>query len=219
MVQSKRNKVVSLTKVTKNPGEKKKQLVTNIRDFIEKYNYIYIFNFDNMRNSQLKQVRSEWSTSKILFGKNKVMSVGLGKSEEDEMKPNLHKVSENLEGECALFFTNEPKDSVVSYFNMFSEKDFPRSGFEHTETITLKEGPIPSMTHSMEPYLRSLGLPTTLKNGVINLERDYHLCEQGVAITPDQAKLLQLFDYKISEFKFTIKGYWNDGEWSSLEQE
>ncbi|KAM9964689.1 hypothetical protein ACTFIW_004464 [Dictyostelium discoideum] len=219
MVKSKRNVVVNMTKVTKNPGEKKKKLVSTIKDIVDQYKFIYLFTFENMRNNKLKSVRTEWSTSKFLFGKNKVLSVGLGKSEEDELKPNLHKLTEHLEGECGLFFTNEPKDKVFEYFTNYSEKDFPRAGFVSEETITIKEGPIVGMTHSMETYLRGLGLPTTLKNGVIFVDREYTLCEAGVAVTPEQSQLLKLFNHEISEFKFHIKGFWNEDDFTLCEEE
>eukprot|EP01133_Synstelium_polycarpum_P005706 gene5706-6591_t len=195
MVKSKRSKVVSLTQVTKNPGEKKKRLVSTVREYLEE---------------------ADWSSSKFLFGKKTVLSVGLGRSPAEETKPGLHKLSENLQGECALFFTNDDKNTVLSYFNTYSETDFARAGFIPEETITKKAGSI-EMTHTQEPYLRRLGMPTSLKHGVILMESDYDLCEKGVALTPDQARLLQLFDIKLSEFKFNLLGYWNDGDYTALQ--
>ncbi|KYQ92822.1 ribosomal protein L10 family protein [Tieghemostelium lacteum] len=218
MAKSKRDKLVSLTHVTKNPNEKKKKLIKTVKENAEKYNNIYILTFENMRNNKLKEVRTEWSTSKLLFGKNKVLIVGLGKGEEDEVVPGIHKLSQELVGECALLFTNEPKEQVFSYFNMFTENDFPRSGYVPKETITRKAGPIEGMTHSMEPYLRNLGLPVVLKNGVIHVDRDYDLCVEGEEINPEQAKLLQLFDHPISEFRFTIKGYFSNGEYTQYQE-
>ncbi|EGC36781.1 hypothetical protein DICPUDRAFT_31349, partial [Dictyostelium purpureum] len=210
------NVVVPLTKVTKNPGEKKKKLINTIKDTIDNYKSIYLFTYENMRNNKLKALRTAWSTSKFLFGKNKVLAYGLGKSEEDELKTGLHKLSEHLEGECGLFFTNEPREKVLEYFENFSEKDFPRSGFVPEETITIKEGPLTGFVHSMETYLRGLGLPTSLKNGVIYLERDYDICEEGVAINPDQSQLLKLFNHQISEFKIVVKGVYTEEEFTLL---
>ncbi|EFA82656.1 ribosomal protein L10 family protein [Heterostelium album PN500] len=213
MVQSKRSKAVSLTKVTKNPNQKKSKLISTVRECVEEYSDIYLISFDNVRNNHLKQARADWSNSRFLFGKKKVLSIGLGRADSDEQKPGLSKLSQNLQssGECCLFFTNDPKDTVLS------EVDFARAGFEPEETITLKQGPI-DMTHTQEPYLRRLGMPTSLKNGVIILERDYDLCEKGTVLTPDQARLLQLFDHKISEFKFILLGYWKDAEYYALQE-
>jgi mRNA turnover protein 4 len=47
------------------------------------------------------------------MGKNKLMQVALGKTEEEEYKPDVHKVSANLRGTCGLFFTNESEAAVT----------------------------------------------------------------------------------------------------------
>ncbi|GAM17856.1 hypothetical protein SAMD00019534_010310, partial [Acytostelium subglobosum LB1] len=220
MVQSKRNRVVSLTKVTKNPGEKKKRLVSTVRECVEQYEYIYLISFDNVRNNHLKQARADWSNSRFLFGKKKVLAIGLGRSDAEENKPGLHKLAAQLQdsGECCLFFTNDSKDTVLSYFNTYKENDFARAGFIPEETITRPEGKI-DMPHTQETYLRKLGMPTSLKNGVILLEREFDLATAGVALTPDQARLLQLFDMKLSDFKFNLIGFWNNGEYTMLQED
>jgi len=114
-------------------------------------------------------------------------------------------------GVCGLFFTNSPHEEVIEYasicaicvcaagadekharrfFNEYQQKDFPRAGWVATETVQLKAGPLPGFSHAIEPHLRELGLPTKLNFGVIELLRDYDVCVQGRAITPEQAKIL-----------------------------
>lgn len=51
-------------------------------------------------------------------------------------------------------------------------------------------GPLPNFAHSMEPHLRKLGMPTRLNKGVIELDRNYVVCREGVVLTPEQAKIL-----------------------------
>ena len=51
------------------------------------------------------------------------------------------------------------------YFTQFSEPDFARSGTPATQRVVISEGPLTSFSHSMEPQLRQLGLPTTLVKG------------------------------------------------------
>lgn len=51
------------------------------------------------------------------------------------------------------------------YFNNFKEVDYARAGNQAQMDITLDEGPLEQFTHSMEPQLRQLGLPTALKKG------------------------------------------------------
>lgn len=51
------------------------------------------------------------------------------------------------------------------HFNHFKEMDYARAGNQAQMDITLDEGPLEQFSHSMEPQLRQLGLPTALKKG------------------------------------------------------
>jgi mRNA turnover protein 4 len=43
----------------------------------------------------------------------------------------------------------------------------------------------------MEPYVRTkLGLPTSVKNGIVHLEKEHTVCNEGDILTPEQAKIL-----------------------------
>lgn len=41
------------------------------------------------------------------------MAIALGKSEAEEVLPNIHKLSSMLQGQCGLLFTNKKKEEVV----------------------------------------------------------------------------------------------------------
>ena len=55
--------------------------------------------------------------------------------------------------------------SLLRFFDEYSIADYARSGNTATQTVVIEEGPIPEFSHSMEPQLRALGLPTTLNRG------------------------------------------------------
>lgn len=57
----------------------------------------------------------------------------------------------------------------VRYFDHFKEMDYARAGNKAQTDITLDEGALEQFTHSMEPQLRQLGLPTALKKGKIKM--------------------------------------------------
>lgn len=46
------------------------------------------------------------------------------------------------------------------------------------------------MPNNMEPLLRSLGMPTMLKNGVVTLPAPYTICKEGDTLSTNQAHLL-----------------------------
>jgi len=76
------------------------------------------------------------------------------------------------------------------FFTSYSVEDFARSGFVATRTIELDAGPLPQFPHSMEPFLRQLGMPTELKNAVISLRMKFTVCTEGKPLNPDQARIL-----------------------------
>ncbi|XP_014785485.1 mRNA turnover protein 4 homolog [Octopus bimaculoides] len=214
MPKSKRDKKISLTRTVKKGLEGKQQLIQNIQDSVDKYARIFIFSVENMRNVQLKTIRYEWRHSRFFFGKNKVMALALGKSIETEYRENLHKLSAQLRGQAGLLFTNKTKEEVLKYFNEFYAPDFARSGNIATQDVDIDAGPLTNFSHSMEPQLRQLGLPTSLNRGVITLTKDYQVCKQGEKLSPEQSRILKLFGNMMAEFRITMEGMWsNDGSW------
>merc|ERR1711862_499872 len=140
-------------------GELKQDVIQKVKDAADKYARVFVIRVENMRNNKLKEVREEWHHSKFFFGKNKVMAFALGKSETDEYKDNLHRVSGCLRGQRGLLFTNSTKDEVTKWFESYADVDFARTGCVAEQEVALKEGPLEQFTHSMEPQLRELGLP------------------------------------------------------------
>ncbi|XP_048374972.1 mRNA turnover protein 4 homolog [Sphaerodactylus townsendi] len=209
MPKSKRDKKVSLTKTTKKGLQFKQNLIEELRKCVDTYKYLYIFSIANVRNNKLKDIRNAWKHSRLFFGKNKVMMVALGRSPADEYKENLHQVSKHLRGEVGLLFTNRTKAEVLDWFAQFKEMDFARAGNTANFTFGLDAGPLEQFPHSMEPQLRQLGLPTALKKGVVTLISDYRVCKEGEVLTPEQARILKLFGYKMAEFQVTIRSMWH----------
>lgn len=84
--------LVSLTKTDKKGLALKQKIVEDVRNCVEKYKSIYVFTYKNMRNEKMQDIRQEWKPSRFFFGKNKVISIGLGRTPEEETQDDLHKV-------------------------------------------------------------------------------------------------------------------------------
>jgi len=78
----------------------------------------------------------------------------------------------------------------VSYFDSFTETDYARGGAKVKQTVVLEEGPLTQFAHNIEPHLRSLGMPTALKKGVVTLLQRFEVCKKGKPLTPNQANIL-----------------------------
>eukprot|EP01087_Luapelamoeba_hula_P010703 TRINITY_DN283_c0_g1_i1.p1 TRINITY_DN283_c0_g1~~TRINITY_DN283_c0_g1_i1.p1 ORF type:complete len:259 (-),score=53.79 TRINITY_DN283_c0_g1_i1:22-798(-) len=217
MPRSKRSKVVTLARTQKRGTVRKDGLIERLRTSLDEYAYVYVFSFENLRTTYLKDVRDKWEASRFYLGKNKVLQVGLGRSASEERYKDVHFLGKHLTGNRGLFFTNSPKEDVLSFFNTYKQDDHARSGFAATQTVTVPEGPLVDWAHSLEPLLKKLGMPTRLVKGVIHVDREWTVCKEGQPVTPEQAKILKLMDIKMSEFKITMLYMWSkDSE--SVEQ-
>lgn len=203
---------------TKSKGlEWKQHIIEDIRSCVEKYTHIYVFSVTNMRNNLLKELRNEWKHSRFFFGKNRIMQLGLGKTESDETEENLHKLSARVHGQCGLLFTNKEKDEVLKWFEKYSALEYARSGFRATETVILPEGPLEDFSHSIEPHLRSLGMPVQLTKGIPTLYKEFTVCEKGKILTPEQARILKLISKPMAWFSLDVKCVWSkDGGYESF---
>jgi len=211
MPKSKRNKVVTLTDTKKKGYDRKVDLVSEIQKCCDTYNSLYLFSVDNMRNGLIKNVRTEWRTSRFFFGKNKVVAFGLGKSKENEYKDNLFEVTKRMSGQVVLMFTNEPQDDVRKWFASYAEAEYARPGNTATEEFSIPEGALDENTYppSMEPNLRQLGLPTTLVKGIVHMKEEFTVCKEGDTLTADQCTILKRFYKTMVEFKMEPQCAWH----------
>nr|XP_018899563.1 PREDICTED: mRNA turnover protein 4 homolog [Bemisia tabaci] len=199
------------TEVKKKGKELKSKLINEIRNALNDYEHIFLFNLINMRSNKVKELRNHWKkNSRFFFGKSRVMAVALGRTAEAESLENIHKIGKRIKPHCGLMFTNESKEKVIDWFKRYNMSEYPKAGFIPSSTLTLPAGDIPTLGASQEPYLRvKLGLPTLLKNGVIHLLSDYTLCKKDKPVSPEQAKLLKLLGHKIATFKINLKYVWS----------
>ncbi|KAL2815166.1 ribosomal protein L10-domain-containing protein [Aspergillus granulosus] len=226
MPRSKRARIVHESKTAKKDHkEQTRRLYANIRECVEKYDHLFVFSVDNMRNTYLKDVRTEFADSRLFFGKTKVMAVALGHNPETEAAENLHLLHPYLTGAVGLLFTSRDPTSVTDYFDSFRPLDFARAGTEATRSFAIpaglvysRAGEIPAsedepISHTIEPELRKLGVPTRLFKGKVMLEltegqESYPVCKEGEVLDSRQTTLLKMFGVQTSEFKIALKAHW-----------
>jgi mRNA turnover protein 4 len=217
MPKSKRAQLVSLTRTTKQTKEAKTELIENIRTCLSQYTNLYVFGYQNMDTPIMDKLRlSMKGTARFFIARNTVMQVALGRTPETEARPDLAKVSKLLSGSCGLMFTNLSRDEVEQRFTSATKTSFASSGELATETVELKEGPIPLFPHNMEPHLRDLGLPTKLVDAVVHLNQDHVVCRKGDKLTPNQCRILRHLGMEMSAFRLFLIASWHGGALTSL---
>ncbi|KZT09389.1 mRNA turnover protein 4-like protein [Laetiporus sulphureus 93-53] len=217
MPKSKRSKVVSLTKVTKKTREHKNALLKEVQENADKWEYCWLFEVGNMRNSHLKTVRKLWKDSaRMFFGRGAVMAKAIGTTPEEEYRMGLHRLAKQIKGQVGLFFTSTPPDEVIAWFDDFKQPDFARAGNTASRTVTLPAGPVMQQhstppepfPHNEEAQLRKLGLRTKMQRGVPTLETPHTVCEEGKTLNAEQAQLLKLVGIKMVRFRVGLRARW-----------
>ncbi|XP_018352383.1 PREDICTED: mRNA turnover protein 4 homolog [Trachymyrmex septentrionalis] len=211
MPKSKRDKKISLTKTDKKGLVLKQRIMEDVKKCVEEYSCIFLISIQNTRNTKLLDLRAEWKDSKLFFGKLSIIALGLGKSKETEVAEGIHKLANamknhSMRGQCGLLFTNRSKKQVIEWAENYEEMEYARSGFVTPETVELPEGPLPQFQHSMEPQLRQLGMPTSMKKGVITLIKPFTVCKKNEVLTPEQAQILKLLSKPLAVFKLLLLG-------------
>jgi len=162
----------------------------------------------------------------FFFGKTKVMAVALGNSPETECAENLHRLTPYMAGAVGLLFTSRNPDTVMSYFESFRPLDFARAGTISTRAFTIPNGLVYSrageipisedepVSHTVEPGLRKLGVPTRLVKGKVMLEltdgaEGYVVCKEGQVLDSRQTTLLKTFGVATAAFRVDMKARWD----------
>jgi len=221
MPKSKRAKVIHMSKTDKKGKELSQRLFANVREAADSYQYIFVFSVENMRNTYLKEVRSDFADSRLFFGKTKVMAKALGLDPANEHLPNLSALTPYLTGNVGLLFTSRTPSAILDHFAAYTQTDYARAGIPATQTFTIPPGVVYSrggelaaeddvpLPHSLEVTVRKWGMPTKLVKGKVVLEEAYTVCEEGQLLNSHQTALLKLFGVAMAEFRVEIKAYYS----------
>ncbi|ESW95991.1 hypothetical protein KL942_003520 [Ogataea angusta] len=224
MPRSKRSKLVTLAQTDKKGRENKTRIFDEVRAALDAHRYVWVLKLDDVRTPVLQDIRKDWTGSKLILGKRKVLEKALGETPEEEYKDNLHKLGEYIEGLIGLLFTDETPETVKAYFSAYVKSDYPRAKSKSPITFVIPEGIVYSrggqvaeeedvpMSHSMEPTLRNkFKMPTKIVSGKITLPEPYKVVEKGDVLDVRQALILKTFGVACADFRVEMRAY-HDGE-------
>ncbi|CAH8638262.1 unnamed protein product [Heterobilharzia americana] len=212
MPTSRRDKRVELTKVQKH-APKKKDHIKKVREYVDSYNRVYVINLHNPRTQKVSEMRKNMPEVKLLFGVNKVTALAFGKTHKDGYRPKIHHLCKYLKGQRALLFSQLTPSELRDQLDTFRSSEYSRPGAPAEQTVRIAAGPLQKFPHTMEPILRQLGMPVKLVRGVVHLEREYLVCSKDDILTPEQCRILKLFQVQMSEFRVVLLAVWavNEG--------
>jgi ribosomal protein L10 len=149
-------------------------------------------------------------------------------TKKDSLKPSTWKLGEvrsnqHLKGNTGLLFTSRTVKELKAFFTDYNVTNFLQAGQLATSDVVIPAGVGSFVRHSntIEPYLRTLGLPTKLHEAKIHVLKDVVVCRAGDALTVEKAKILvsamqRLLDAKQGEFRINLVASWSKGKVRSL---
>ncbi|QPG73642.1 mRNA turnover and ribosome assembly protein [Brettanomyces nanus] len=220
MPRSKRSKLVTLAQTDKKGRESKVKLFDDVRKSLDSHRYTWALQMDDVRTPVLQDIRRDWSGSKLIMGKKKVLHKAFGETREEEYKENLHKLVGYDQGFVGYLFTDESPETVDSYFRSYVKNDYARANNRSPITFIVPEGTLYSragqisieddvpMQHTMEPTLRNkFQMPTKIVKGKITLTEPFKVVNEGDVLSVKQAVIMKTFGVAAAEFKVKILAY------------
>lgn len=158
------------------------------------------------------------------------MALALGQTPETAHAQNLHHLSKHLTGSVGLLCTNRTPSSIQSHFANYAPIDYARAGTVAPRSFAIpngvvysRAGEIPSeadepVSHTLEPALRKLGVPTRLVKGKVVLEltgseaeveKGFVVCREGETLDSRQTTLLKMFGVAVAEFRVEMRAVWD----------
>jgi mRNA turnover protein 4 len=227
MPKSKRDRQVSLTKTPKKGRAWKEGVLAATRAAVDGATgdgrgSVYVFRHANLRTGPLQKLRDELrgSGTRFCLGSTALLRVAVGGGGDgeggDEYRPGLGRLAPALRGGAGLLATPLPPAEIEPTIAAFRHADYARAGARASATFALPAGPLHGpagapLPHTLEPALRSHGLPVKLDRGVVTLLADTTICTAGRRLTPGAAALLRVFGQKQALFRLKLVRRWDAG--------
>ena len=183
----------------------------NIREQLQQYDRIYVLKFSSEKTEPQTELRKRFRSSNLCLAKKTIVAHAIGNTPETEVRPGMSQLLQYAKGSTGIFMTNESDKDVREYLASVQEPDFANAGFIATEDFVVPEGPLPQFSFSQDGFLRELGLPVKLDNGVIVCIRNHEVCHAGQELTKNQAGVLKQFGVKMDTYRIEPIALWENG--------
>ncbi len=168
----------------------KKEMVSQIQQDLPKYKTVAVINMKGLPSAQLQKIRSKIKDkAKIIMTRRRLIRRAV------EGTP-YERLSENLEGMCALLLSNEDSFEL---FRILKENMSPapaKTGQEAPMDIVIPAGPTPFAPGPVLGELGMVGIKAGIEGGKIVVKQDSTVIKAGETISAPLASVLARLDIK-----------------------
>lgn len=180
-----------------------------LTELLQKHTKILVVHVDNVGSDQMAAVRQSLrGKAVILMGKNTRIKTVLKKNA--QTISNIEKLLPLVKLNMGFVFC---VDDVSEVRKIILENKSPapaRLGVISPVDVFIPAGPT-GMDPSHTSFFQSLGIPTKIVKGQIEIQERVHLIKQGEKVTASSATLLQKFNMKPFAYGVEVKSVYDDG--------
>jgi len=190
--------------------EKKLQLYENLQRLAKSYNVIALSKMTKVRSAQLMSIRKKFrSEIKIITIKNKVAQRSFEKIFSDVK--GLEFLNKELEGQCALMFTNINPFKLNLTFDKNKIFLAAKGGDIAPNELTIPAGNTGINPGPVLSEFKESKVPTKIDQGTIWVSKDTVVAKKGDLISQKLAALLSKLDIKPIEAGIAVNYAISDG--------
>lgn len=193
---------VTTAKQRKNYPKKKRLMYQELQELPKNYNVIALSKMTGVRATQLMTIRKKFRKDiKILIIKNKVAQRAFEKITSIRGLENLIK---ELEGQCALMFTNINTFKLNIILNQNKVFMPAKGGDTATREIIIPAGNTGISPGPVLSEFKEANIPTKIEHGSILVTKDTVAAKPGDVISPKLASLMSKLNIKPIEAGITV---------------
>jgi large subunit ribosomal protein L10 len=193
---------VTTAKQRKNYPKKKRLMYQELQELPKNYNVIALSKMTGVRATQLMTIRKKFRNDiKILIIKNKVAQRAFEKITSVRGLENLIK---ELEGQCALMFTNINAFKLNLILNQNKVFMPAKGGDTATREIIIPAGNTGISPGPVLSEFKEANIPTKIDHGSILVTKDTMAARPGDVISPKLASLMSKLNIKPIEAGITV---------------
>jgi large subunit ribosomal protein L10 len=193
---------VSIPKRQKNYPKKKRLMFAHLQEIVRQYDVVALSKITKVRATQLMTIRKKFRNDiKILIIKNKVAQRAFERVTDVR---SLGNISKELEGQCALMFTNINAFKLNLILNENKVFLSAKGGDIATKDITIPAGNTGITPGPVLSEFKESNVPTKIEQGSIWVSRDTIIAKPGSVISQKLASLMSKLNIKPIEAGISI---------------
>jgi large subunit ribosomal protein L10 len=189
-------------------SEKKKEIVKQIADLINKYPIVGVVNMSGLPAPQLQTMRESLRKDvELIMARKKLMTLGL----QNAGKEGVAELEKYFRGVPALLFTKENPFKLYAILEKSKSSAPAKGGQEAPKDIIVKAGPTSFAPGPIIGELGAVGIKSGVDGGKIVIKEDSVVVKEGEVISGKVAEILKRLDVKPMEIGLDLVAVWEEG--------